>query len=170
MTRHTRTRRIFDLTGPLSDTEASALSEVFKAIGNAARAWGWFDHEVGVAERTVRAIEEGASGSDDPDIFKPHTGAGWYSQEILARAKWIENAKEAGNWELVARFSFELGQLASTIRLKNAHDDNVKAGLRHRSSRESANAENRLASDAERRSIVVGIARSASSNPKSTIG
>lgn len=157
ITRHTRTRRIFDTTQPLSESEGAALLKGFEAIGTASRAWGWFEREVAIAERTIRAIEQGAPGSDRPDLFEPYVGPGWYSQEILARANWIESAKKAGNWELLARFSFELGQLTTQIGFKNAFDDDVNAGARHRASRESANAENRLASHSERKAIVSSI-------------
>lgn len=157
MTRHTRSRRIFDLSQPLNDPEMTELSKGFQRIGALAGPWRWLEHEVNVAERTIRQIDEGVPGSEDPDIFKPHAGPGWYSREIIDRAKWISNAKEKGEWELVARFSYELGQLASTVRLKNVHDGNVRAGIKHRATRESANAANRLASDAKRRSIVVEI-------------
>ncbi len=150
MTRHTRTQRIFDMTQPLTESEASEFGKGFMAMGASAAPWRWLEHEIGVAERTIRAIEDGAPGSDDPDIFKPHAGPGWYSREILARAKWIENAKASGQWELVARFSYEVGQLAVTIRLKNAWDDDVEIGVAADIARKRGGAATRKGSDAER--------------------
>jgi hypothetical protein len=143
MTRHSRSRRVFDMTQPLTEAEAVEFEKAFAAISERALPWRWLQREIAIAEHTIREIERGAPGSDDPDIFKPHAGAGWYSKEILTRAKWIENAKASANWELVARFSFELGQLAVTILLKNAWDDDIEAAVAIQNARDDAVAATR---------------------------
>jgi hypothetical protein len=137
--------------------DASAFDRQMRAMAERSAPWAWLHREVAIAERTLKAIEDGEPGSDDPDIFKPHGGAGWYSREILKRADWLRAAGERGDPEQQCRMACELGYLVATINLKNVGDDAYEAGRRWQEVRENVNEGARSATHSHRRAIVEGI-------------
>jgi len=57
----------------------------------------------------------------------------------------------------VARFSYELGQLASTIRLKNASDEDVERGVAMKKAWDDAAEETRLWTRDERKAAIQAV-------------
>ena len=130
LTRHSKRHMVFD--GPASTDDVERLSQALRTAAEQNVPWAWLEREKEIAERTLAAIEAGETGGDGDRIFEPWHGAGWFCRAILESAKRIESALAQGNVECVARISAELGELATTIRMKVAWDADLETGVKQR--------------------------------------
>lgn len=150
MTAHTRRRKTYDMTQPLTAEEGEEMRNFFRNVGKhdpIAKAKG-------LAERTLAAI---ASGDTDPDDFKERAGMGWYSQAIVDRCARLEQENEQGNGERAQRLAFEIGVLVTEAQFKAAWDADVAAALKNSEARERVNDQNRKATPGQRKAMVAEI-------------
>jgi hypothetical protein len=122
MTNRRVTRLVFDGSGT-SDIEA------VRAALTPSRDWAWLEREARLAQNTLDAIEQGETGEDGENIFRPHHGAGWYSKEILGRIKSIERARDENQLHELALNSFNMAVLLTELRMKIAWEHDVDAAL-----------------------------------------
>lgn len=137
VTAHTRRRRTFDLTKPLSKEEIAELRQYFETL----QPRDPIEVARRLAERTLAAIN---GGDSSPDDFKPYVGMGWYSSEIVTRCDWLEKAKKRGEAsERLVELGYEIGVLITEARLKAAWDADVEAALATEEQRRRGGGHNR---------------------------
>lgn len=150
MTAHTRRRKTYDMTQPLTAEEGEEMRNFFRGVGKhdpIAKAKG-------LAERTLAAI---AAGDTDPEDFKERAGMGWYSQAIIDRCTWLDQENEQGNNERAQRLAFEIGVLVTEAQFKAAWDADVETAVKNSQTRERVNAQNSIATAEERKALVAAI-------------
>ena len=150
MTAHTRRRKTYDMTQPLTADEGEEMRNFFRNVGK----HDPIEKAKGLAERTLAAI---AAGDTDPDDFKERAGMGWYSQAIIDRCAWLDQENEQGNNERAQRLAFEIGVLVTEAQFKAAWDADVAAAVKNAQARELVNQQNRKASPGQRKAIVAEI-------------
>lgn len=137
MTAHTRRRKRYDFTQPVTKEEAAEIRHFFESF----RPRDPIQEARGLAERTLAAIE---AGDTDKDDFKPYAGMGWYSREIIKRCNWLVKAKERGDDP--GRFTelgYEIGVLITEARMKAAWDEDVQTALTTEEQRKRGGGSNR---------------------------
>lgn len=149
MTAHTRRRHHFDMTQPLTAAEAEDFDKCLTSI----KPYDPIGRARGLAERTLKAIEDGLS---DPEDFEPHHGMGWYSREIIKHCNWLEKAKERGDHDQREELGYEIGRLLTEATMTRVWGEPAALGAEELDRRERRRAEqDRL--DEQRRSIVEAI-------------
>lgn len=137
MTAHTKRRKKYDFTQPLTKEEATEIRHFFETF----RPRDPIEETRKLAERTLAAIE---AGETDPDDFKPYAGMGWYSQEIIKRCDWLTKAKERGTEpDRIIELGYEIGVLITEARMKAAWDREVEAALTTEEQRKRGGGSNR---------------------------
>lgn len=123
MTAHTRRRTRYDFAEPLTKLEGAEIRQWFANI----KPRDVIEEARGLAERTLAAID---GGNTDVDDFKPYSGMGWYSREIIERYECLLKAKERGDdSDQLTKLGYEIGVLITEARMKAAWDQDVKAAL-----------------------------------------
>ncbi len=137
MTRHQKESLV--LNGPLTEEDLN----VVRAMLQPRKEWAWLEREVRVAQNTLDAIEKGQRGEDGDDIFLPHHGAGWYSQQILRCAWRIAEGRNSADIHEVAVHSFDLATLLNELRMTRAWGHDVDAALNTEEGRQRGGGANR---------------------------
>lgn len=144
MTARTTKQTRYDLTQPLAPEEVNELRQWFAGIKPRNR----IAEARGLAERTLKAIEDGNS---DPHDFEPYSGMGWYSLEIVKRADWLNHPQdEYRKLEL----AYEIGVLVTEAQLKAAWDADVEKASHNAEVRDRVNRANSKADPEWRAQIV----------------